>query len=316
MRLTWLLEMPASMPSAATRSSTLRVDTPCTNASMTTAHRARSMRRRGSSSAGKKLPSRSLGMASSTSPALVDSSRARLPLRCVRARRRCARSGRRRSPGSPRARSAPAARSCIASRDEVDVAAGAQRVEQLGQGRLVEGHRGVLLREPGQEHVEDHAMAPPAGGPSRNRPLRSPESPSKNSTGTSVPGFRPQTPPLEGALTRGRTPNRVQNVVRKDARQRPRRIRLTGPRRPPLERRLAAHYLCRPRLAASRALSRHRGSRIGSRNTALPAAQMKQVATCPCCRCGTLLSVAHPDRQHRTGSPPRGISTLNWSSRR
>jgi hypothetical protein len=29
------------------------------------------------------------------------------------------------------------------------VAAGAQRVEQLGQGRLVQGHRGVLLREPG-----------------------------------------------------------------------------------------------------------------------------------------------------------------------
>jgi hypothetical protein len=32
---------------------------------------------------------------------------------------------------------------------EVDVAARAQRVEQLGQGRLVKGHRGVLLREPG-----------------------------------------------------------------------------------------------------------------------------------------------------------------------
>jgi hypothetical protein len=50
---------------------------------MTTAHRARSMRRRGSSRAGKKLPWRSLGMASSTSPALVESSLERLPLRWV-----------------------------------------------------------------------------------------------------------------------------------------------------------------------------------------------------------------------------------------
>jgi hypothetical protein len=50
---------------------------------MTTAHSARSMRRRGSSSEGKKLPWRSLGMASSTSPALVDSSLARLPMRWV-----------------------------------------------------------------------------------------------------------------------------------------------------------------------------------------------------------------------------------------
>ena len=83
MRLTWLLDTPASMPRAPTRSSTLRVDTPWTNASMITAHRARSMRRRGSRREGKKLPWRSLGMASSTSPALVDSSRERLPLRWV-----------------------------------------------------------------------------------------------------------------------------------------------------------------------------------------------------------------------------------------
>ena len=41
------------------------------------------MRRRGSSSEGKNEPSRSLGMRSSTSPALVDSSRALLPLRWV-----------------------------------------------------------------------------------------------------------------------------------------------------------------------------------------------------------------------------------------
>ena len=52
MRETSDFDTPASMPSARTRSSTLRVETPCTYASMTTAHSARSMRRRGSSSDG------------------------------------------------------------------------------------------------------------------------------------------------------------------------------------------------------------------------------------------------------------------------
>jgi hypothetical protein len=32
---------------------------------------------------------------------------------------------------------------------EVEISARTQCVEQVGQGRLVEGHRGVLLREPG-----------------------------------------------------------------------------------------------------------------------------------------------------------------------
>src|SRR5437764_11427359 len=44
-------------------------------------------------------------------------------------------------------------------------------------------------------------MAPTFGGPSPNRPLRSPESSSKNSPGIAVPNLRPQTPPLEGAPT-------------------------------------------------------------------------------------------------------------------
>jgi hypothetical protein len=52
-RDTSLLLIPASIPSAATRSSTLRVLTPWTYASMTTAQSARSIRRRGSSRAGK-----------------------------------------------------------------------------------------------------------------------------------------------------------------------------------------------------------------------------------------------------------------------
>jgi hypothetical protein len=50
---------------------------------MTTADRARSMRRRRSRMEGKNDPLRSLGILSSTSPALVDSSRSRLPLRWV-----------------------------------------------------------------------------------------------------------------------------------------------------------------------------------------------------------------------------------------
>jgi hypothetical protein len=48
---------------------------------ITTANSARSIRRRGSSNDGKNEPSRSFGMRSSMSPALVDSSRARVPLR-------------------------------------------------------------------------------------------------------------------------------------------------------------------------------------------------------------------------------------------
>ena len=50
---------------------------------MTTAHSARSMRRRGSSSDGKKLPLRSLGIFNSTSPAWVANRRGRCPLRSV-----------------------------------------------------------------------------------------------------------------------------------------------------------------------------------------------------------------------------------------
>src|SRR5690554_4603793 len=83
MRDTSLLEMPASTPNAVTRSSTLRVDTPCTNASITTACNATSIRRQGASSDGKKLPERSFGIATSTSPDVVETSLDRVPLRCV-----------------------------------------------------------------------------------------------------------------------------------------------------------------------------------------------------------------------------------------
>ena len=48
---------------------------------MITAHNALSIRRRGSSNSGKKLPVRSFGMPISTSPAGVDNSFARCPFR-------------------------------------------------------------------------------------------------------------------------------------------------------------------------------------------------------------------------------------------
>ena len=83
MRETSLLEMPVSAPRATTRSSTFRVDTPCTNASITTACSATSTRRRGVSSDGKNEPRRSFGTATSRSPDVVDTVLGRWPLRCV-----------------------------------------------------------------------------------------------------------------------------------------------------------------------------------------------------------------------------------------
>jgi hypothetical protein len=69
--------MPVSAPSAFTRSSTLRTLVPVTYASITTANNAWSIRRRRSNSDGKNDPTRSFGIASSTSPAAVVSSRSR-----------------------------------------------------------------------------------------------------------------------------------------------------------------------------------------------------------------------------------------------
>jgi hypothetical protein len=77
MRETSDLEMPLSAPRARTRSSTLRVLTPCRYASMTTANSAWSTRRRRSNKLGKNDPTRSLGMRSSRSPAVVANSRCR-----------------------------------------------------------------------------------------------------------------------------------------------------------------------------------------------------------------------------------------------
>ena len=100
---------------------------------ITTANRARSIRRRGSSSAGTNEPSRRLGMRSSTSPAWVDSSRPRC--RCDGGALLAALIGtsadvlgglgidqRLEHQGEPFA-------------DAVQVTAGAQCIQQLGQGR-------------------------------------------------------------------------------------------------------------------------------------------------------------------------------------
>jgi hypothetical protein len=76
-------EIPDSQPSALTRSSTLRVEVPVMYAVMITAHRALSIRRRGSSNSGKNEPRRSLGIPISTSPPGVEISFGRCPLRCV-----------------------------------------------------------------------------------------------------------------------------------------------------------------------------------------------------------------------------------------
>ena len=74
-------EMPDSLPRALTRSSTLRVDTPSIHAWQITAYRALSTLRRGWSRDGKNDPVRSLGMAGSTSPAVVATVLGLVPLR-------------------------------------------------------------------------------------------------------------------------------------------------------------------------------------------------------------------------------------------
>ena len=75
-RETVSLDTPAS-PKASTNRSTLRVDTPFTYASCTTATSACSLRRRGSRKLGKYDPERNLGMASSIDPTRVSQARSR-----------------------------------------------------------------------------------------------------------------------------------------------------------------------------------------------------------------------------------------------
>jgi len=109
---------------------------------MITAHNALSIRRRGSSNSGKNDPVHSLGIPTSTSPAGVDTSLGRCPLRCA------VRSGVR-SPGSApiRADSSASINSCsavatISARRGGQRGVGAgQLIGEFGQGRLQVGHR-------------------------------------------------------------------------------------------------------------------------------------------------------------------------------
>jgi hypothetical protein len=98
-----------------------------------TAYRAWAMRCRRSSRLGKKLPARSLGMASSGSPAWVVSVFS--GARCGRRHGpRCARSSRRRSGQRPRPRSAPAARSARVRVRPPDVVTPAGAIGQTRTG--------------------------------------------------------------------------------------------------------------------------------------------------------------------------------------
>jgi len=49
--------------------------------------------------------------------------------------------------------------------DQIDAIAGLQRSQQIGQGRLRQSHRCVLLRWVLTEHTKDHADGSPTGGP-------------------------------------------------------------------------------------------------------------------------------------------------------
>jgi hypothetical protein len=80
MRETSDFERP-SMPRARTKSSTFRVETPCTYASCTTASSPCSARRRGCSKDGKYVPGRTFGIANSMVPTRVSQVRVRYPLR-------------------------------------------------------------------------------------------------------------------------------------------------------------------------------------------------------------------------------------------
>jgi hypothetical protein len=115
---------------------------------MTTVNRAESMRRRRSRRDGKKLPVRSLRILSCTSPAVVDNSRGRWPLRWV------VRPELRSWGGGPDDGGGFGFDELLedplqGSADGVGHLPGAQRLEELGQVRLSGGHRRGLLSYPG-----------------------------------------------------------------------------------------------------------------------------------------------------------------------
>ena len=122
------------------------------------------MRRRGSRMDGKKLPLRSLGMASSTSPALVVSTRGRCPLRSLE------RSGPLIALG-PDDGGQLDLDQLLADQgggffDEVETLTRLECIEQFGQDRLIQGHRCVLLLVGSARNTPRITpLAPPIGGP-------------------------------------------------------------------------------------------------------------------------------------------------------
>ena len=113
---------------------------------MITAHRALSIRRRGSSSSGKKLPVRSLGILTSRSPAGVDTSLGRCPLRwVVRVRVRSWGSAPIRAVTSASTSSWMASARISANDAPNGDCVSVRRVAELGQGRLIVGHRAIPL---------------------------------------------------------------------------------------------------------------------------------------------------------------------------
>ena len=122
------------------------------------------MRRRGSRIEGKKLPLRSFGIPSWRSPALVDRTRGRCPLRCVRARSA-------RSHGSaPIASGASSSINCCSahranSRTRSVPSPGASASSRSETADSVQSHRRELLRVHFAGTHKDHAGGSPHGGP-------------------------------------------------------------------------------------------------------------------------------------------------------
>ena len=155
--------------------STLRVDTPSIHAEQPAAYRALSTRRRGWSREGKKDPVRSLGMANSTSPAVVASFLGLVPLRLL------VRSGvrdvalRADHGGGLGINQAPATRpeADDGTHPSSKIGVGQDFPDQRGHGPLVTGHRG---RTPCESWSKNRAptMPPPMPTAPRGPPGGSP----------------------------------------------------------------------------------------------------------------------------------------------
>lgn len=122
------------------------------------------MRRRGSRISGKKLPLRNFGIPTCRSPALVDNTLDRHPLRCE------TRSGERSQRSAPIASTASSSINSWSAQtgqltDQVRALPNSERGEQFFYGRLRQSHRRVLLDVHLDVNTEPHAGDSPRGGP-------------------------------------------------------------------------------------------------------------------------------------------------------